>query len=136
MGFLLLVRNIGAEHSSCTVICVEKIATVAETAHAAVESAAAYRRPRSGRYYDGCCAQATDEQALEALQYLASREGIIAALESAHAVAEARQLARRLGSGAKILINISGRGDKDVDHLRHALSSQEKPKTKSRRKPR
>jgi len=81
-------------------------------------------------------AQATDEQALEALQYLASREGIIAALESAHAVAEARQLARRLGSGAKILINISGRGDKDVDHIRHALSSQEKPKTKSRRKPR
>ena len=81
-------------------------------------------------------AQATDEQALEALQYLASTEGIIAALESAHAVAEARRLARRLGDGSTILINVSGRGDKDVDHLRRALSSQGGSKAKSRRKPR
>src|SRR5262249_31463227 len=53
------VRNIAAEHSSRTVTRLEKIATVAETAHAAVESTAAYRRPRGGRYYDGCFAQVT-----------------------------------------------------------------------------
>jgi tryptophan synthase beta chain len=68
-------------------------------------------------------AQATDEQALDALQYLARMEGIVAALESAHAVAEARKLGRRLGSGALILINISGRGDKDVDQMRRLLGS-------------
>jgi tryptophan synthase beta chain len=68
-------------------------------------------------------AQATDEQALDALQYLARMEGIIAALESAHAVAEARKLGRRLGPGALILINISGRGDKDVDQMRRLLGS-------------
>jgi tryptophan synthase beta chain len=68
-------------------------------------------------------APATDEQALDALQYFARMEGIVAALETAHAVAEARKLGRRLGPGALILINISGRGDKDVDHLRRVLGS-------------
>jgi len=68
-------------------------------------------------------AQATDDQALDALQYLARMEGIVAALESAHAVAEARKLGRRLGPGALILINISGRGDKDVDQMRRLLGS-------------
>ncbi len=68
-------------------------------------------------------AQATDEQALDAVQYLARMEGIVAALESAHAVAEARKLGRRLGPGALILINISGRGDKDVDQMRRLLGS-------------
>ena len=68
-------------------------------------------------------AQATDDQALDALQYLARMEGIVAALESAHAVAEARKLGRRLGLGALILINISGRGDKDVDQMRRLLGS-------------
>ncbi len=68
-------------------------------------------------------AQATDEQALDAVQYLARMEGIVAALESAHAVAEALKLGRRLGPGALILINISGRGDKDVDQMRRLLGS-------------
>jgi tryptophan synthase beta chain len=66
-------------------------------------------------------AQATDAEALEALQYLARTEGIIPALESAHAVAEARKLARRLGREAILLVNVSGRGDKDVEHVRRAL---------------
>jgi tryptophan synthase beta chain len=66
-------------------------------------------------------AQATDAEALEGLQYLARTEGIIPALESAHAIAEARRLARRLGSDALVLINVSGRGDKDVEHVRRAL---------------
>jgi tryptophan synthase beta chain len=66
-------------------------------------------------------AQATDAEALEGLQYLARMEGIIPALESAHAVAEARRLAPRLGIGAVLLVNVSGRGDKDVEHVRRAL---------------
>jgi tryptophan synthase beta chain len=63
-------------------------------------------------------AQATDEEALEAFDYLARLEGIIPALESAHAVCEARRLARRLGPSGLLVVNISGRGDKDVEQVR------------------
>jgi len=66
--------------------------------------------------------QATDAEALEALQYLARMEGIIPALESAHAVAAARKLARELGPGGLLLVNVSGRGDKDVEQVRKALA--------------
>jgi tryptophan synthase beta chain len=57
---------------------------------------------------------ATDEQALDAFQKLARLEGIIPALESAHAVAEAIRLAPTLDYSQLIIINLSGRGDKDV----------------------
>jgi len=57
---------------------------------------------------------ATDAQALDAFQTLASLEGILPALESSHAIAYARILARELGPKAAILVNLSGRGDKDV----------------------
>jgi tryptophan synthase beta chain len=56
----------------------------------------------------------TDGQALDALDLLARTEGIIPALESAHAVAAAAALAPRLGRDAILVINVSGRGDKDV----------------------
>lgn len=59
-------------------------------------------------------ASATDRQALAAQQELSRREGIIPALESAHAVAHARGLARKLGRGKVMIVNISGRGDKDL----------------------
>ena len=65
---------------------------------------------------------ATDAEALEALQYLARTEGIIPALESAHAIAAAREIARELGAGGLLLVNVSGRGDKDVEHVRRALA--------------
>jgi tryptophan synthase beta chain len=75
--------------------------------------------------------QATDDEALDALGYLARTEGIIPALETAHAVSAARQLARELGPQGLLMVNVSGRGDKDVDHVRRALA--EAP---ARRKPR
>jgi tryptophan synthase beta chain len=56
-----------------------------------------------------------DEDALAAFQRLARTEGIIPALESAHAVAHACTLAEELGEEALVLVNLSGRGDKDVD---------------------
>jgi tryptophan synthase beta chain len=59
---------------------------------------------------------ASDAEALEAFRLLASTEGILPALESAHALAGARVLARTLKRDAIMLINLSGRGDKDV-HL-------------------
>ncbi len=58
---------------------------------------------------------ATDEEALAAFQELSQTEGIIPALESAHAVAEAIKRAPKMRSDQIILVNLSGRGDKDLD---------------------
>ena len=57
---------------------------------------------------------ATDTEAMEALRLLSRTEGIIPAIESAHALAGALRLGRELGPDAVILVNLSGRGDKDV----------------------
>jgi len=57
---------------------------------------------------------ATDDQALDAFMKLARLEGIIPALESAHAVAEVIRQAPKLGKDKVIIVNLSGRGDKDV----------------------
>ncbi|HEX5693703.1 MAG TPA: tryptophan synthase subunit beta [Arenimonas sp.] len=56
----------------------------------------------------------TDDEAMEAFHLLARTEGILAALESSHAVAQAMKLARTLPSDALVLCNLSGRGDKDI----------------------
>ena len=55
----------------------------------------------------------TDDEAVDAFEYLARMEGIIPAIESAHAVAYARKLAPQMGKDQIMVINISGRGDKD-----------------------
>jgi len=65
----------------------------------------------------------TDEQALQAFQMLARLEGILPALESAHALAEAIRLAPHYPPEAVILVNLSGRGDKDLESVRHALAA-------------
>lgn len=57
---------------------------------------------------------ATDTEAMEALRLLSRTEGIIPAIESAHALAGVLRLGRELGPDATILVNLSGRGDKDV----------------------
>jgi tryptophan synthase beta chain len=60
---------------------------------------------------------ATDQEALEAFQLLCRLEGIIPALESAHAVAEAVKRALAMTSDQVIVVNLSGRGDKDLDNV-------------------
>jgi tryptophan synthase beta chain len=57
----------------------------------------------------------TDVEAMDAFRLLCRLEGIIPAIESAHAVAGAVKLAAELGRGSIILVNLSGRGDKDVE---------------------
>jgi len=57
----------------------------------------------------------TDAQAMDAFGLLCRTEGILPAIESAHALAGALQLGPELGAGAVLLVNLSGRGDKDVD---------------------
>jgi tryptophan synthase beta chain len=57
----------------------------------------------------------TDEQAMAAFSVLCRTEGIIPAIESAHALAGALQVGPELGPDGVVLVNLSGRGDKDVD---------------------
>ncbi|MBC3937776.1 tryptophan synthase subunit beta [Anaerotruncus massiliensis (ex Liu et al. 2021)] len=56
----------------------------------------------------------TDDEAVDTFEYLSRTEGIIPAIESAHAVAYARKLAPRMGKDRIVVVNLSGRGDKDV----------------------
>jgi tryptophan synthase beta chain len=66
----------------------------------------------------------SDDEALEAFQKLSKLEGIIPALESAHAVAHALKVARQMQPEAILIVNLSGRGDKDVDTVRDVLKSR------------
>lgn len=64
---------------------------------------------------------ATDKEALDAFQLLSGMEGIIPALESSHAIAHASKLAGSLGKNQIIIVNLSGRGDKDIGIVAKAL---------------
>jgi tryptophan synthase beta chain len=66
---------------------------------------------------------AGDDEALEACSLLARTEGIIPALESAHAIAECVKRAPRMRPSQILVVNVSGRGDKDMGILREQLSS-------------
>ncbi len=68
---------------------------------------------------------ATDAEALAAFKLLSEKEGIIPALESAHAIAYAIKLARSLNSNNHILVNLSGRGDKDLEYVRQIMRTKE-----------
>ena len=67
---------------------------------------------------------ATDQDALQAFQLCAELEGIIPALESAHALARLPEIAREVGKDGVIVLNLSGRGDKDVGSVAAALGRQ------------
>lgn len=60
---------------------------------------------------------ATDDEALAAFELLSKIEGIIPALESAHAIAEVMKIAPKLSKDEIVIVNLSGRGDKDVQHV-------------------
>lgn len=64
----------------------------------------------------------TDDEALDAFKLLARLEGILPALEPAHAIAYACQLAKQLPKDSIIIVNLSGRGDKDVEVVMQALN--------------
>ena len=77
----------------------------------------AYLRAMERAYYTS----ATDEETLEAFKLLSTLEGVIPALESAHAIAEVIKRAPTLPRDAILLVNLSGRGDKDLDTVIKAL---------------
>jgi tryptophan synthase beta chain len=67
---------------------------------------------------------ATDQEALEAFQLLSRVEGIIPALEPAHALAYVKKLAPRLGKNKTVIVNLSGRGDKDIFAVAERLGTK------------
>lgn len=67
----------------------------------------------------------TDDEALEAFKLLSQIEGIIPALESAHAIAYAMKLAPQMKSSESIIVSLSGRGDKDVNQVKERLEGDE-----------
>ena len=69
-------------------------------------------------------ASVTDDEALDGLRLLSETEGIIPALETAHAIAHAAKIAPDMGKDEIILICLSGRGDKDVEIVRDALAAR------------
>ena len=83
--------------------------------------------PEHAFYYDRGrikFGSATDEEALEAFQVLSSTEGIIPALESSHALAYAMKRAPQMSSQQILCLNLSGRGDKDVEQAERILTSR------------
>ncbi len=64
---------------------------------------------------------ATDEEALEGFKLLSRTEGIIPALESAHAIIKAVEIAKDMGRDSILVVNLSGRGDKDMQHVMEHL---------------
>jgi tryptophan synthase beta chain len=70
-------------------------------------------------------AAATDAEALEGFETLTRLEGMMPALESAHAVAYAMRLARDMGPEGIIVVNLSGRGDKDVAEVQRVMAERE-----------
>lgn len=66
----------------------------------------------------------TDKEALDAFQFLSKTEGIIPALESAHAIAYAMKIAPKMSADESIVVCLSGRGDKDVEQVKSALEGK------------
>ena len=64
-----------------------------------------------------------DHEALEAFHTLTRVEGILPALETSHAVAYAIKLAKEMGKGKSIVVNLSGRGDKDIDTVKNLMGN-------------
>ncbi|MBE2184140.1 MAG: tryptophan synthase subunit beta [Anaerolineae bacterium] len=88
--------------------------------YAAVGPEHSYLRANERAFYTS----ATDEEAMAALQLLSQVEGIIPALESSHAVAEAIKRAPEMSRDSIILINLSGRGDKDLETIMRTVGNE------------
>jgi len=119
--------RLGVLHGTLTYVLQNEDGQIAETHsisagldYPAVGPQHAYLRSISRAEYTF----ATDAEALQAFQMLAKFEGILPALESAHAVAEVLKQAPHYSADQAILVNISGRGDKDLDTVIQALAQK------------
>lgn len=127
--------RLGVLHGTMTYVLQDEYGQIAETHsisagldYPAVGPQHAYLRSISRAEYT----VATDAEALDAFQILAKFEGILPALESAHAIAEAIKQAPRYTADQVILVNLSGRGDKDLDTVLQAISQKSEEKSNGR----
>jgi tryptophan synthase beta chain len=117
--------RLGVLHGTMTYVLQDEYGQIAETHsvsagldYPAVGPQHAYLRSIGRAEYT----YATDNEALQAFQMLARLEGILPALESAHAIAEAMKQAPNYAEDEVLLVNLSGRGDKDLDTVLQATS--------------
>jgi len=118
-------RTVGVLHGSRSYILEENEGQIRETHSVSAGLDYPGVGPEHARLHDTGRARytyATDAEALDAFQLLSRLEGIIPALESAHAVAEAVKLAPTLPADKLMVINLSGRGDKDVQAVAKILA--------------
>jgi tryptophan synthase beta chain len=117
-------RGIGVLHGTYTYLLQDEDGQVRETHSISAgldypavgpEHAEFFESERAGYTY------ATDDEALDAFQKISQLEGIIPALESAHAVAEALKRAPTMSKEDVVIVNLSGRGDKDLQTVMTAL---------------
>ena len=120
-------RSVGVLHGSRSYVLEENEGQIRETHSVSAGLDYPGVGPEHARLHDTGRARytyATDAEALDAFQTLSRLEGIIPALESAHAVAEAIKLAPTLPTDKLLVINLSGRGDKDVQTVSKILAEQ------------
>jgi len=122
------VGRLGVLHGTKTFVLQNADGQIAETHsisagldYAAIGPEHAYLRDLGRAQYT----YATDDEALNAFSMLCKLEGIIPALESSHAVAEAIKRAPTLKKDAILLVNLSGRGDKDLDTVMKVMSNEQ-----------
>lgn len=120
--------RLGVLHGTKTFVLQNADGQIAETHsisagldYAAIGPEHAYLRDIGRAQYTS----ATDDEALSAFSMLCKLEGIIPALESSHAVAEAIKRAPMMKKDAILLVNLSGRGDKDLDTVMRAMSNEQ-----------
>ena len=108
----------GVLHGACSYLLQDKFGQILPTHSIAagldypgVGPEHAFMKSRNRVEYD----YVTDAEAMRAFKLLSEAEGIMPAIESAHALAYLPKLARKLGKGKLVVVNLSGRGDKDVD---------------------
>jgi tryptophan synthase beta chain len=123
-----VLGRLGVLHGTKTYVLQDADGQIAQTHsisagldYAAVGPEHAWMRQENRAQYT----YATDEQALDALQRLSALEGILPALESAHAVAEAIARAPKMSTDEIMIVNVSGRGDKDMMTVAAALGFEE-----------
>ena len=116
----LCAGSLGVLHGSMSNILQDDFGNILETHSFAPGLDYPGVGPEHAYYKEGGRAEyvtATDEEALEAFHVLSRTEGILPALESAHALAYAKKIAPSLEKSKVMIVNLSGRGDKDVQSI-------------------
>lgn len=126
-GATLVAGTKGMLHGNYTYIMQDKVGQIEESYSVSAGLDYPAVGPQHAQLKDSGRAQyvpINDDEALEAFQLLARNEGIIPALESSHALAQALKMAEQVTQETIFLVNLSGRGDKDLAHVNAIISPE------------